>query len=422
MVIKPVMKEPGKPGYISPLAPHTINNMIVDELGRDEVLVMATDSGNVCAYHVEAIFSAMNRHKKNRGGQPFDVAEADFVSPFLVENVEQSAWGLSIHKFARLIAVSANTGQITVFAFALVDSASTNDSDDDSLGVSDTMNIDQSDPTWVSIKNGHQLHQLQKLMPHNHRSRNLRLTYRGHFDNIPSVSFANFDLDASGTWMVSTDIGNKVLIWKIWESLWPCETYHPGYSSRDPPERGWTAIPLDPRTFREHQTVEDACGCIPESTVLMSRVILDVSNSITEVPDASQTFVAKENRAMQTNLLPDDIAAPDCCIDTSHRQGHSKEEVHDGYMDLCDVNGEADSSNESKDSHFEDGISRGTQSLSLKCTPLSLFQEDNEHYRVAPRLCDLFDEDHSDTPSPQALEKIVIHRKNFSTRESQWLT
>lgn len=418
MIIKPVMKEPSRPGYLTPLAPHTINTIIVDELGLDEVLVIATDSGNICAYHVEAIFSAMNRHVKGRGRQSFGTTEANFVSPFLAESVEQSAWGLSVHKFARLIAVSANTGEITVFAFALVDSASADDIDDEALGASDTMDVGQPDPTWVSIKTIDQLQQLQKLMPHHHRSQNLRLTYRGHFVNIPCVSFASFDLDAGGTWMVSTDIRNKIHIWKIWESLWPWKTCHPGYSYRDAPEMGWTVMPLDPRTFKEHQTIEDACGCSPEPIVLTSRVILDISNSIKEVPDASQVFVAKEDRVVRTNFLPDDLATSDCCIGIGHGHDHSKE-FHDEHMDLSDVYGEAGSSNGSKDCQFEDDISRGTQRLGLKSAPLSLFEEYNEHGHVASRLHDSFDEDTSDTELPETLEKAAIHRKISSTCEPQ---
>lgn len=417
------MKDPGRAGYISPRSPHTINNIIVDELGRDEVLVLATDSGNICAYHVEAIFSAINRHAKSRAKQPLDTAETDPVSPFLVENVEQSAWGLAIHKFARLIAISANTGQITVFAFALVDSASTDESDDDSLGAPDTMNISQSDPTWVSIENGDQLQQLQKLMPHHHRSRNLRLTYRGHFDNIPSVSFANFDLDASGIWMVSTDISNKILIWKIWESLWPWEAYYPGYSVRDSPERGWTVIPLDPRTFREHQTVKDTCGCSPRPMDFTDRVILDLSNSIKEVPDASQALVATKKRVFRSNLLPDDLVAPDCCIDTGHEHSHSNED-HDGHMDLSGFNCEADSSDESNDGHSRDDTPTGTKRLKPKISPLSFFEEDNEHHRVPPRLCDFYFEDpfDDDETSPEDLHTFAIHREDSSIYEPRWHT
>jgi hypothetical protein len=46
------MKEPNAPGYIDRSRPHTINHIIVDDLGVDEVLLLATDSGNVTGYNV----------------------------------------------------------------------------------------------------------------------------------------------------------------------------------------------------------------------------------------------------------------------------------------------------------------------------------------------------------------------------------
>ena len=413
MVIKPVMKSPHSLGYINPAAPHTINNIIVEELGRDEVLVLATDSGNVCAYHVEAIYSAVNRHAKSGGTRPFHGTEADPVSPFLVENVEESAWGLAVHKFARMIAVSANTSQITVFAFALVDPASRDDNN--SLDTPDTLNLDHSDQTWISIENNDQLQRLQGSMPHNHRSQNLRLTYRGHFNNIPSVSFANFDLDASGQWLVSTDITNKVIIWRIWEYLWPWETYFPGPSALDARERGWTVIPLDPRTFRDQHSVEDACGCNPKAMLDLKRVILDVSKTIEEVPDASQSFVASEQKVSHQKFLPDDLASHDCCIDLSPSSDNSAEVPDVHVVDQADEDDEANSSDDSNaSSDGSDTLSeREHHSIRLKRFPFTLFEEDNAHHRMPPRLYPLWEEPFDEIPPP-GLQDMDIHREDPS--------
>lgn len=54
---------------------------------------------------------------------PFLIA-ADFTS-FFCENVGISAWGLAVHSASRLIAVSSNHHEITVFAFGLNPSAET---------------------------------------------------------------------------------------------------------------------------------------------------------------------------------------------------------------------------------------------------------------------------------------------------------
>ena len=266
MIIHPVMKEPNALGYIDRSRPHTINHIIVDDLGVDEVLLLATDSGNVAGYNVEAIFSAINRSAKYGGSRPFDTHE---VKPFFAEHVYLSAWGLATHKFSRLIAVSSNTGDITVFAFALVDAVS--ESDGSSSNPSETSNVGGSGVlgnTWVSIDSVESMKALKKVMPH-HRTRNLRLTYRGpHFDNIPSVSFANFELDPNGLWMISTDIVNQVSIWRVWDSLSPVDisSYDCPGSGRE--QKGWFVVPLHPRRVQQHLLKFDACGCDPKPTLV----------------------------------------------------------------------------------------------------------------------------------------------------------
>lgn len=217
MIITPVMKEPYAEGYIEPTSPHEINSILVDDLGREEVLLLVTDSGNICGYRVEAIFSALKRGVENGKVKPLDGAEVD---PFFIEFVGESAWGLAIHKFARLIAVSANTGLVTVFAFALVDSTAENGNGSFNELEEDNEFTEYSQ-TWLHIRTQDQLTQIRHLMPEKHRTRNIKLTYTGHFTNIPAVGFLNSDFDPNGVWMVSTDIENRVVVWKIWESLGP---------------------------------------------------------------------------------------------------------------------------------------------------------------------------------------------------------
>lgn len=220
MIITPVMKCPQSSGYIAPYAPHAINNMLVGDLGLEEVLLLVTDSGNICGYRVEAVFSALERAEQDGVQRPLSDVE---VPPFFVESVESSAWGLAIHKFSRQIAVSANTGLITVFAFALANSEPGSQLDSShSLGGASLADNDQ---TWLHVNNPARLSQLRKLMPDKYRTRNVRLTFTGHFTNIPSVSFLNSDIDPNGTWMVSTDIDNKLIIWKPWESLSPFNVF-----------------------------------------------------------------------------------------------------------------------------------------------------------------------------------------------------
>lgn len=416
MVINPVMKQPLADGYIDPTNPHTINNIIVDELGRDEVLLLATDSGNVCGYHVEAIFSALKRCAKSGYKRPFDGTE---VTPFFVENVGMSAWGLATHKFARLIAISANTGQITVYAFALVDPSSEDMDDAASDPDSDSLNATQSDQTWVSIHNIKQLRELQRSMPRNHRSRNLRLTYRGHFDNIPHISFANFDLDSNGSWMASTDISNRVIIWRIWDDLGPYRVYYPGHPLNNPPQRGWTVIPLDPRTFKRHQTKEDACGCQPGSVLLASRTILDVSRAIQDVSDASQIFVfgsinsnRPRNPDRRVDCLPDVIFSRRSRIDPpSQTTKSSGLESSNAFGDKPQTGFEDETAD---DLEFDDGASDSSDRVVRKKRPLaSLFEEEGESLRASSCLHPdfIYDLESFSDSSLKIFTERPVHRK-----------
>ncbi|RAH63367.1 hypothetical protein BO85DRAFT_360426 [Aspergillus piperis CBS 112811] len=332
MIITPVMKVPHASGYIAPASPHAINNILVDDLGRDEVLLLVTDSGNVCGYRVEAIFSALKRATENKEERPLDGSQVD---PFFVEFVQASAWGLAIHKFARLIAVSANTGLITVFAFALVNPTSESSSSSYQPDEDDDM-IDYGQ-TWLEVRTKDQFSQLRHLMPARHRTRNVKLTYTGHYANIPCVDFLNCDLDPNGNWMVSTDIDNRLLVWRVWDSLGPFNVNHfndvsfkffPETLRSD--ERGWSVIALDPRTFHRVKSTEEACGGPPIRRAKNGRTVYDLTRANSRIPNASQIynfFPPAVKIESEEPILPD-IFGADCCI--SRRNGASQAAFADG--------------------------------------------------------------------------------------------
>ncbi|PWY78712.1 hypothetical protein BO83DRAFT_213620 [Aspergillus eucalypticola CBS 122712] len=332
MIITPVMKVPHASGYIAPATPHAINNLLVDDLGRDEVLLLVTDSGNVCGYRVEAIFSALKRAAENKEERPLDGSQVD---PFFVEFVQASAWGLAIHKFARLIAVSANTGLITVFAFALVNPTSESSSSSYHPDEDDDM-IDYGQ-TWLEVRTKDQFTQLRHLMPARHRTRNVKLTYTGHYANIPCVDFLNCDLDPNGNWMVSTDIDNRLLVWRVWDSLGPFNVNHfndvsfkffPETLRSD--ERGWSVIALDPRTFHRVKSTEEACGGPPIRRAKNGRTVYDLTRANSRIPNASQIynfFPPAVKIESEEPVLPD-IFGADCCI--SRRNGASQAAFADG--------------------------------------------------------------------------------------------
>lgn len=291
MIITPVMRDPNAAGYISNRCPHGINNILVDDLGRDEILLLATDSGNVCGYHVENIFSSIETARSR--GENFPILDPR-IDPFFCENVEMSAWGLAVHKFARLIAVAANTGTITVFAFALAETDA--EVDDDPAGYWADLSV-SFEQNWVHIQSEEEFATLHELYrENNHRSRNVKISFQGHYTNIPSVSFLSSDLDSDGMWMVSTDIENKVFVWTIWHNLGPVRvldfadgTPLPGILRDE--ERGWSVLALDPRSFRVHQSYFEAFGGkVYLRPSQPSTAVLDVTNLALDVPDASAIF------------------------------------------------------------------------------------------------------------------------------------
>ncbi|KAJ5712679.1 hypothetical protein N7493_009147 [Penicillium malachiteum] len=374
MIINPVMKNPRAAGYIDRTAPHTINNILVDDLGRDEVLLLATDSGNICAYHVEAIYSTIMRCTSAGYKRPYSGSE---VNPFFVENVGMSAWGLAMHKFARLIAISSNTRQITVFAFALVDPTSIKSDDQSQPSINQT--TETVDDDWVKIECQRDLRKLRKSMPGNHRSKNLRLTYRGHLDNIPCVSFANFDLDANGEWMVSTDITNRVIIWRIWDFLSPFEIYYPGHPYNNPPQRGWTVLPLDP--------------------------LLDVSRAIEDVYDASQVFDPDYQQIPDASDEEVDHDLPVEIFSSFKDDQAALKQDEVGYQAKRDNN------------RSENGIKsekkNGSRHITREQPPLAtMIDKDNQHYRVRPDLYHVsaFDQQ----PDLEALKARPVHPKSPS--------
>lgn len=306
LILTPVMKHPNAGGFISRSSPHGINNILVDELGRDEILLLVTDSGNVCGYHVENIFSYIGSAILNGDKRPILNPRID---PFFCENVGLSAWGLAVHKYARLIAITANTGIITVFAFALVDESHHENSSHSEPLLDDFRNYGQN---WLHVDDREQFEKFRQLIPTNkHRSRNVRLSYEGHFTNIPCVGFLNSDLDSDGMWMVSTDIDNRMFVWAIWDQLSPFKEFD-FYSGEPLPdvlrreERGWSVLALDPRSFRIRHSYTEACGGQVHFR-LSNPYILDVTHLAQDVPDISfvyNPFSAAVERNEEEPTLP----------------------------------------------------------------------------------------------------------------------
>ena len=114
---------------------------------------MSCDDGDLIAYSTDVIHrfidlkeqlqwwrqqqehtGHINRHPDSQLEETID----NTPRPLLHKNVGRSAWGLAVHEEARLIAVSANSHVITVFALALthevLEESRDCGSDDESFG------------------------------------------------------------------------------------------------------------------------------------------------------------------------------------------------------------------------------------------------------------------------------------------------
>ena len=135
---------------------------------------------------------------------------ADDVRAFFTGNVGASAWGLAIHKEARLFAISANTHHIMIFAFALGGKPGEESSSDSEEDIFDGTSDDTTQDSDWNVLNG-------RPAPGQRASQNLQIILRGHRTNIPNITFCNIDADTEGKYLISTDIENCNYIWDIWQ-------------------------------------------------------------------------------------------------------------------------------------------------------------------------------------------------------------
>lgn len=262
-------------------------------MGHDEVIVAVCDDGDVIAYATRSIREAIKNHiRGNEEDQPNTVT----AKLILFRNVGKSAWGIAIHKVARLIAVSANTHVITVFAFALHrDPSLYKPRVSGDRGVPPNASQLDDDGPFQNLSEDEDLfqeaHNIQfpygpsewiSAAPFSHlillRSRyNLEITLEGHENNIPDIAFCNTTADPAGRYLVSTDLNGETFVWDIWrrEVLADLTSHHNPFSGYKPyknqpedglaphaaSELGWCVACLDPQSFRFNTTIEGMYGC-----------------------------------------------------------------------------------------------------------------------------------------------------------------
>ena len=170
------------------------------------------DDGDVIAYTTRSFINGI-REKAN--WTDLEHPPSPDIKPFFQRNVGLSAWGVAIHKRARVIAVSSNTHQITVFAFGLkriedTNARRTSDSDTE---------IDQE---WYSERNEEDFQSLHVQNDDTQSGKidrtkgDIEFTLDGHSTNIPNIAFCGPDTDPDGKYLASIDIDGEVCIWDVW--------------------------------------------------------------------------------------------------------------------------------------------------------------------------------------------------------------
>ncbi|THW10799.1 hypothetical protein D6D23_10581 [Aureobasidium pullulans] len=225
-----------------------INRLLVQLLGTEEIIAVARDDGDVEAYYIRHIYSAIE--KRAYYDNTLGILGTD-VKPFFQRNVGLSAWGLAIHSTARMIAASSNTHATTVFAFALTDGEPEDE-------------IDLSDEDEVYY------YAMNEVKPPNDRRKNdVRiLAHAQGSQNLPDIAFCNTGNDPAGRWLLTADILGQVATWDVHNlqliQLVNAALSPPVFSIpsgwMDPRNGVWGLLFLDPLSFRNTETVEEALG------------------------------------------------------------------------------------------------------------------------------------------------------------------
>ncbi|KAI4231523.1 MAG: hypothetical protein LQ349_005561 [Xanthoria aureola] len=270
----------GLTGYIDPGHPHSINQLVVSDLGLEELVIAVTDDGDVVAYMTRSIRDDINHHGLAYNSPYFHSA----VRPYFLRNVHNSAWGVALHQEARMIAVSSNSAKIHVFAFALGHSSSDHSgvvSSHHSAGLDALGSLDSSE--WVRVG------PKDSLMPCD-RSRNLEIILEQHLANIPNIAFYNpYNRDVNDIYLISTDIQGVTYMWHVWKRMAVAKL-----SSAPSRGMGWGLACIDPFFAQEAKSAGELLGM--EHGIDMSSGFIQTTDSLRHVPDYETVHFTARHR------------------------------------------------------------------------------------------------------------------------------
>lgn len=222
-------------GYIDDTRPHCVNHLIIGNLGTHEVVLMSCDDGDILAYYTHIIATKLTMMLRGEA-TIWDTP----IMPLFHENVGMTAWGLALHEKSRLIAVSSNLREVTVFIPAITfDEGS-------SLEQSSTSSFPE---VGVDFKSSVDFRR-------NNIRRVLKLGPEGH--NIPSITFAG-DADGEARSILAVDIQGTLWILDIWGEE---KQQIRGIHSRTESQMGWGVLSIPILAFKQTSTPQESLGML----------------------------------------------------------------------------------------------------------------------------------------------------------------
>lgn len=175
------------------LGGRSINHIITGFLGEEEILLICTDKGDVFAHYTKVIASQVFDRAQQRTN-PADCPSS--FEPFFQENVGKSAWGLAIHRRSRLMAVSSNRWEVTVFAPAL------------------------TKPPMVPEKRAAKMSEVEKTVRDRKKNMRIVIGMPAASHNMPNICFLD-DEQGFAEKVGGTDIDGHTWIADIWKPRTP---------------------------------------------------------------------------------------------------------------------------------------------------------------------------------------------------------
>ncbi|KAJ4394528.1 hypothetical protein N0V93_003747 [Gnomoniopsis smithogilvyi] len=276
-------------GHVNPSCPHEVNHMITGDLGEKEILLIARDNGDVVAWYTHTIAHWIEARSRCPRARARDATSTEASSPkhFFAASVGLSAWGLAIHAKSRLIAVSANTSEVTVFAFAL--------GGEDVEAEFKHLPARQNSPlSRMNEENAEgDKSSLGESLRKRKRTWRIIITLGREATNIPSISFCD-DPRGNADRVVAIGINGCLWVANIWTIgprrivVFPHNVPYPHGRPYDS-VTGWNILAVTDAQLRPTKSVRAAIGLRPSRAVYHASIArgvwYDISKSMVQVKD-----------------------------------------------------------------------------------------------------------------------------------------